>query len=267
MTLSSCHSSLSPVFPTDASHPNRFMFTGREYDKETGLYYYRARYYNPQIGRFLQTDPVGYGAGMNMYAYCGNSPAGLCDPFGCEPCKPSDRFYQDTDGSWVMTFTCPLGAFATVPQSDSGAVSGNVAFFFSQAGFFEAWPGWYFGGATIGGSGSDQWVTSTFHTNPMLIGGTEPCRPKLGCVTITPSDVDGGHAGSPINVITIDDVRILNNYVLNAMVRPEFQRIDAITPGVRNFLKVGEHWDSQFNYSGWSTWNWAFRIGGPGAGA
>jgi uncharacterized protein RhaS with RHS repeats len=35
------------------AHPNRFMFTGREYDKETGLYYYRARYYNPQIGRFL----------------------------------------------------------------------------------------------------------------------------------------------------------------------------------------------------------------------
>jgi RHS repeat-associated protein len=58
------------------------MFTGREYDKETGLYYYRARYYNPQIGRFLQTDPVGYDAGMNWYAYCGNSPIGLTDPSG-----------------------------------------------------------------------------------------------------------------------------------------------------------------------------------------
>ena len=41
------------VGATDANHPNRFLFTGREYDKETGLYYYRARYYNPQIGRFL----------------------------------------------------------------------------------------------------------------------------------------------------------------------------------------------------------------------
>ena len=63
------------VGATDPNHPNRFMFTGREYDKETGLYYYRARYYNPQIGRFLQTDPVGYQAGMNWYAYCGNGPA------------------------------------------------------------------------------------------------------------------------------------------------------------------------------------------------
>jgi RHS repeat-associated protein len=67
---------------TDASHPNRILFTGREYDKETGLYYYRARYYNPQIGRFLQTDPVGYGAGMNLYQYCGNGPIGRVDPFG-----------------------------------------------------------------------------------------------------------------------------------------------------------------------------------------
>jgi RHS repeat-associated protein len=67
---------------TDASHPNRFMFTGREYDKETGLYYYRARYYNPQIGRFLQTDPVGYEAGINWYRYCVNNPLNCVDPQG-----------------------------------------------------------------------------------------------------------------------------------------------------------------------------------------
>jgi RHS repeat-associated protein len=70
------------VGASDASHPNRIMFTGREYDKETGLYYYRARYYNPQIGRFLQTDPVGYGAGMNWYAYCGNNSTNGVDPSG-----------------------------------------------------------------------------------------------------------------------------------------------------------------------------------------
>jgi RHS repeat-associated protein len=67
---------------SDASHPNRLLFTGREYDKETGLYYYRARYYNPQIGRFLQTDPVGYNAGMNWYTYCGNNSTNGVDPSG-----------------------------------------------------------------------------------------------------------------------------------------------------------------------------------------
>ncbi|GEM_PF-2958463 len=70
------------VAASDPNHPNRFMFTGREFDKETGLYYYRARYYNPTIGRFLQTDPIGYGADINWYAYCGNNSVARNDPSG-----------------------------------------------------------------------------------------------------------------------------------------------------------------------------------------
>ncbi len=80
------------VGATDASHPNRLMFTAREFDKETGLYYYRARYYKPEIGRFLQVDPVGYGAGMNLYRYCRNNPLGLRDPFGLDPCDSGDCY-------------------------------------------------------------------------------------------------------------------------------------------------------------------------------
>ncbi len=61
---------------------NPYMFTGRRFDIETGLYYYRARYYNPHIGRFMQTDPVGYDNGINWYLYCGNNPLGFVDPYG-----------------------------------------------------------------------------------------------------------------------------------------------------------------------------------------
>jgi RHS repeat-associated protein len=70
------------VAAEDPCHPNPYMFTGRRFDIETGLYYYRARYYNPYIGRFLQTDPVGYDAGINWYMYCANNPVGLVDPSG-----------------------------------------------------------------------------------------------------------------------------------------------------------------------------------------
>jgi RHS repeat-associated protein len=48
---------------------NALQYTGREVDGETEVYYYRARYYDPIIGRFISEDPNGFGAGVNFYAY------------------------------------------------------------------------------------------------------------------------------------------------------------------------------------------------------
>jgi len=60
-----------------------FTFTGREYDPETGLYYYRARYYDPKAGRFISKDPIGFGGGdLNLFRYVGNDPANFTDPSG-----------------------------------------------------------------------------------------------------------------------------------------------------------------------------------------
>jgi len=90
----------SQIAASDPNHPNPFMFTGRQFDIETGLYYYRARYYSPDLGRFLQTDPVGYGDGLNCYLYCRNNPLAYTDPSGrsadpCDPCDPCDVFTVD----------------------------------------------------------------------------------------------------------------------------------------------------------------------------
>jgi RHS repeat-associated protein len=68
---------------SSGSLTNSFQYTGREFDSEIGLYYNRARYYDPAAGRFLAEDPLGYGGdGSNFYAYVGNSPTGFTDIFG-----------------------------------------------------------------------------------------------------------------------------------------------------------------------------------------
>ncbi|MHB8882686.1 MAG: RHS repeat domain-containing protein [Thermodesulfovibrionales bacterium] len=66
----------------NASFEQPFTFTGREYDSETGLYYYRMRYYDSEIGRFISEDPIGFAGGINKFAYVVNNPENWVDPLG-----------------------------------------------------------------------------------------------------------------------------------------------------------------------------------------
>jgi RHS repeat-associated protein len=75
---------------SSGSLTNPFQFTGRESDSETGLYYYRARYYDPNVGRFLNEDPIRSVSGtLNFYGYVENSSPNLMDPSGLCPSSPS----------------------------------------------------------------------------------------------------------------------------------------------------------------------------------
>jgi len=77
---------------TESAIGNPYGFTGRRLDTETDNYYYRMRYYNPEIGRFLQTDLI---FTLNLYTYCGNNPVNWVDPWGLCKVNPDDITEDD----------------------------------------------------------------------------------------------------------------------------------------------------------------------------
>jgi RHS repeat-associated protein len=84
----------------------RYGYAGREPDA-TGLIYYRARYYDPTLGRFTQRDPAGFADGLNPYAYVGNNPVSFTDPLGLNKVAPiassNVSAYQGSPGAVVGT--------------------------------------------------------------------------------------------------------------------------------------------------------------------
>lgn len=101
VTISDGSGALVPVNSWGSPHSaigNPYIFTGRQLDEETGLYYYRARFYDCVKGRFLQRDPLGYVDGVNLYEYVHGNPINLTDPTG-----------ETWKGSWCRAACWALG--------------------------------------------------------------------------------------------------------------------------------------------------------------
>jgi len=98
----------------------RFGYTGQAWLPEVSLWYYKARMYRPDIGRFLQTDPIGYEAGPNLYAYVGNDPINWTDPLGLTRLPNSDGGACPTIGNEIVCTHTRGGLTGNAASATSG---------------------------------------------------------------------------------------------------------------------------------------------------
>jgi len=88
------------------SKPNNLRFAGQYHDREgeadRELYYSWFRYYQPQLGRFITSDPIGLSGGINLYSYAGNNPINGIDSYGLFLCWESwEEFGHDVANFWI----------------------------------------------------------------------------------------------------------------------------------------------------------------------
>lgn len=135
----------SPFGESNSLSGTSHGFTGQRFDSETGLYYFKNRYYSAKIGRFLQPDPKGYADGLNLYAYVRNNPLTLTDPFGTEAVAAHNKCVANTianshsivaaeancqsnpQGNWLGVNDCGCGCVGEVGMAGGMGASVQAA--------------------------------------------------------------------------------------------------------------------------------------------
>jgi len=208
-----------------SANSGRFQYTGQMWLPQAQLYHYRARAYAPQLGRFMQTDPIGYKAGMNVYAYVGADPINLIDPLGLEEVTDVDevvvsakrrvkrgvvyigpivvsggRGSHGTGGGRLASpngpFTCPASAVVAAEAEALAQANrrGEAGFRARESGaeVVRVGAGWMYGPITVGPLYRGQVeISDALATNPDRygrVGATWHSHPTQQASFMDPSD-------------------------------------------------------------------------------
>ena len=110
-----------------SAYGNRVLFHGGAYSAATGLYQFRARWYSPELGRWLSPDPIGLEGGLNLYEFCANNPVNFRDPSGLSTYRQNRvltgilRFFVGDDPSGLAT-TAPIAHTFIFTRNDDGTL-------------------------------------------------------------------------------------------------------------------------------------------------
>ncbi|MGA1867044.1 MAG: RHS repeat-associated core domain-containing protein [bacterium] len=133
--------------------PNPFRYVGKYgiMDEKNGLLFMRARYYDPEIGRFLTQDPIGFAGGdLNLYVYVRNNPVNFIDPYG------------------LWSLTVQVGTSLTGGMGKGGTIGGGVAFGYNSENGFEYGSYEVIGAGGFGGAEVSRTLDFTFSTNTSI---------------------------------------------------------------------------------------------------
>ena len=223
---------------------NPYMFTGRRFDIETGLYYYRARYYNPHIGRFMQTDPVGYG-----YGYCGNNPLSMVDPSGCH-----EMAYHH------FHFTMPSELIDTTGLSLDEIPGEFSDWLLSDMSIDEQMPGWDVHSVTWVPDSDELLDVVIFYNGCYVTDPLPVAQPELSVMHAEViADTTPNIFGEPtdptvvdtVALLVVNDVVMIDKRTLNRIITPAIQEVSgwppgAVGPPISMLINMVGHWDSWF---------------------